>query len=509
MAAIRDGDACRAGAGLRSGLMDDAAATGVDGIDPAQALETALETLAAGFARLPHVPPPLLDARQASVLQEVAERMQDNYPYHHPLYVGQMLKPPHPLARQAYALAQHLNPNNHALDGGRASSRMEREAVAGIAAMIGWERHLGHLCGGGTLANFEALWIGREEYRAHRDAAGGSRGTGHDVPAGGGADGEPAGTVDGAVVASTQAHYTHGRLSRVLGVPFVPVASDAAGRLDVEALHAVLDRRPVATVVATLGTTALGAVDPLDRILRLRDAYGFRVHADAAYGGYFAMAPGLDAATAAAFDALREADSFVVDPHKHGLQPYGCGCVLFRDPAVGVHYRHDSPYTYFTSAALHLGEISLECSRAGAAAVALWATMRALPLERGGAFASMLGACLEAARELYRHCDAHPALAPLQAPALDIVVWAVRAGRASEASALARAVFEAAAARDLHLALVTLPRTLCEPAGAVAAWDEDQLVCLRACVMKPEHRAWMGEIAARLDDAVRAVLAGA
>ena len=74
----------------------------------------------------------------------------------------------------------------------------------------------------------------------------------------------------------------------------------------------------------------------------------------------------------------------MIDPHKHGLQPYGCGCVLFRDPAVGRFYKHDSPYTYFTSTELHLGEISLECSRAGAAAVALWATQRLLPLKPEG-----------------------------------------------------------------------------------------------------------------------------
>ena len=77
----------------------------------------------------------------------------------------------------------------------------------------------------------------------------------------------------------------------------------------------------------------------------------------------------------------------MIDPHKHGLQPYGCGCVLFRDPAVGRFYKHDSPYTYFTSKELHLGEISLECSRAGAAAVALWATQQLLPLTPGGEFA--------------------------------------------------------------------------------------------------------------------------
>ena len=96
------------------------------------------------------------------MLLEVAERMQDNYPYQHPLYAGQMLKPPHPIARLSYALAQYVNPNNHALDGGRASSHMEKEAVAQIAAMFGWTTHLGHLTSGGTMANLEALWVCRE-----------------------------------------------------------------------------------------------------------------------------------------------------------------------------------------------------------------------------------------------------------------------------------------------------------------------------------------------------------
>ena len=54
------------------------------------------------------------------VLSLTARRLGDNYPYFHPLYAGQMLKPPHPVARAAYALAMTINPNNHARDGGRA-----------------------------------------------------------------------------------------------------------------------------------------------------------------------------------------------------------------------------------------------------------------------------------------------------------------------------------------------------------------------------------------------------
>ena len=93
------------------------------------ALIEAAKTLDAGFANLPPFDPQTTGAdRLTEILAETATRLQDNYPYFHPLYVGQMLKPPHPVARLAYALAMFINPNNHALDGGRATSALEKEA---------------------------------------------------------------------------------------------------------------------------------------------------------------------------------------------------------------------------------------------------------------------------------------------------------------------------------------------------------------------------------------------
>ena len=178
--------------------------------------------------------------------------------------------------------------------------------------------------------------------------------------------------------------------------------------MDLAALEERLRAGGIGTVVATLGTTATGSVDPLPEILRLRERYGFRLHADCAYGGYYALADNLAPDAKAAFDGLQAVDSIVIDPHKHGLQPYGCGCVLFRDPAIGGHYRHDSPYTYFSSSELHLGEISLECSRPGAAAVALWTTQRLFPLVRGSEFARMLQDCRAAALELHARIATDP-----------------------------------------------------------------------------------------------------
>src|SRR5262249_53875143 len=100
---------------------------------------------------------------------------------------------------------------------------------------------------------------------------------------------------------------------------------------------------------------------------------------------------------------------------------------LFRDPSVGRFYKHDSPYTYFSSDELHLGEISLECSRPGASAVALWATQRLLPLERGGAFAGGLSDGRAAALDLHARLAADPRFLPAFAPELDIVIWIPRA----------------------------------------------------------------------------------
>jgi len=435
------------------------------------ALRAALDRLDEGFRNLPdpaeRVPG---ETGIESVLAEVAGRLRDNYPYFHPLYAGQMLKPPHPVARAAYALAQWINPNNHALDGGRASSAMEREAVAQIARLFGWDAPdappLGHLCGGGTMANLEALWV------AGRLAPGKT------------------------VVASSQAHYTHGRISAVLGLPFETIPCDRRGRLDLEALASRVARGDVGTVVATLGTTATGSVDPLPEILALAARHGLRVHADAAYGGYFGLAANLAPEARRAFDHLRGADSIVIDPHKHGLQPYGCGCVLFRDPSVGRFYKHDSPYTYFTSRDLHLGEISLECSRPGAAAVALWATLRLLPLVPGGEFAAGLEDCRAAALDLHGRIRADRRFVAAFEPELDIVVWAVRgdAGSVRECSRRAEAVFAEAARRDLHLALAQLPVEFFDLDAAGVARDADRITCLRSVLMKPAHRAWVDAI---------------
>jgi glutamate/tyrosine decarboxylase-like PLP-dependent enzyme len=263
----------------------------------------------------------------------------------------------------------------------------------------------------------------------------------------------------------------------------------------------------IGTVVATMGTTGAGRVDPLDKILELSKKYGFRVHADAAYGGYYRLATNLSDETTKLFQLLNQVDSIVVDPHKHGLQPYGCGCILFKNYETGRFYKHDSPYTYFSSNELHLGEISLECSRAGASAVALWATMQLMPLKIGGEMTENLNKCHLAALKLYEKIENDGRFLGIVEPELDIVVWAPKAKKLSEISRYSHGIFNSAAEKfNLHLALFSYPAELLNEKWSGIEKDTRQVTCLRSCLMKPEHLDFideMWEIVVRCLDGVK------
>lgn len=421
------------------------------------------------------------DERFAAAFASFTERLEDNYPFFHPRYAGQMLKPPHPAAVVGYLAAMLINPNNHALDGGPATARMEREVVRQLAAMFGYgAEHLGHLTTSGTIANLEALFVARELHPGK------------------------------GIAYSSEAHYTHSRMCGVLGAEGHPVAADDGGRMDIAALERLLRTGRVGTVVLTAGTTGLGAVEPVHEALPLCERYGVRVHVDAAYGGFFTLLAGADGPEGlpeAPWRAIARCDSIVVDPHKHGLQPYGCGAVLFRDPAVGRFYLHDSPYTYFTSQDLHLGEISLECSRAGAAAAALWLTFELLPPTPQG-----LGKVLAAGRRAALHwadlIETSECLELFQPPELDIVGYfpvtdPACVSRIDESSAriLAAGMDDPVDPVFVSTLRVAADRLTSRHPGI--ARDAESARILRSVLMKPESEGYVDHLHARLEELAR------
>ncbi len=415
------------------------------------------------------------------------KRLMGNYPFFHPRYAGQMLKPPHPVAIMGYLAAMHINPNNHALDGGPPTGQMEKELVKDLAALFHFpDDTLGHLTSSGTIANLEALWVARHCHPGKK------------------------------IAFSAEAHYTHSRMCEVIGVDTVTVPVDTNGRIDLNALETALQTGEIGTVVMTAGTTGIGAVDRIDEALVLRARYGCRIHVDAAYGGFFALHAWAndDRVPVAPFQAIAGCDSVVVDPHKQGLQPYGCGAVLFRDPSAGRYYKHDSPYTYFTSDELHLGEISLECSRAGAAAGALWLTLQCLPLEAETGLGAVLGANLDATRDWTGRIAGTDELTLYLKPELDILCCFpnVPDGNLSAIDAASARVF-----KDLMddpedpVFLSVLRRSAADFKQRFPNLTSDVPFArvLRSAVMKPAHALYVGHLHQRVVEATRVTLSNA
>ncbi|MEY4390277.1 MAG: hypothetical protein RLZZ400_20 [Actinomycetota bacterium] len=421
-------------------------------------------------------------AKVEEVLGRLTDRLQDNFPYFHPRYAGQMLKPGHPVAMAAYIATMMLNPNNQSIDGGRATTYLEREVILELAKMFGYpEGHLGHLTWSGTTANLEALWVGREI------------------------------NPNGAIAHSADAHYTHNRMGEVLNVKTISIETDERGRMRLDHLEEVLKTGEVGTVVATVGTTGLGAVDPLADIIPLARQYGARVHVDTAYGGFFRLISDhhLETETARHYAAIADSDSVVVDPHKHGLQPYGCGAVLFRDVSVGRFYKHDSPYTYFASKDLHYGEIQLECSRAGASAAALWATLQIFPLSEDGLGQVILGA-RRAATTWYELLESSDSLMPLQRPELDILGYLPRIDSMSKLDAASQAIFEQCANRpreeQVHVATYMLKEEGFKKRGITVNADAASAKILRSVLMKPEHEYWVDGLHKQIEQQAREII---
>jgi len=221
------------------------------------------------------------------------------------------------------------------------------------------------------------------------------------------------------ILAPVTAHYSWSKGAKLLGLgrEQLELLPEKGMRLDADALEAILDRClrdriPVLTVVAVLGTTEYGTVDPIDRVVAARDAMrsrglGFGVHVDGAWGGYLAtlfrnedgsLRAREDVAQAftrfplpevhAAFAALARTDSITVDPHKLGYLPYGAGAFVCRDHRAMALLSEEADYVFDGAASndymaryRRLGQYIPEGSKSGAAAAAVYVTHRVLPLD--------------------------------------------------------------------------------------------------------------------------------
>ncbi len=226
----------------------------------------------------------------------------------------------------------------------------------------------GLITSGGAMANF----VGLKTARDHR--------AGWDVRAEGLAGHPPL-----TLYLSEETHVVSDRGADMLGIGTNGVrhiAVDEDYRIRVDELRAAIadDRaagRVPFAVVASAGTVATGAVDPLDAVADVCAVEGLWMHVDAAYGGPAMLADDLRPA----FAGIERADSIGFDPHKWLYTPHSGGCVVVRNMAhlaesFDVHASYTIQEKEYTQHGIDLGRHGPQFSR-GFWALKVWVSLLA------------------------------------------------------------------------------------------------------------------------------------
>jgi glutamate/tyrosine decarboxylase-like PLP-dependent enzyme len=293
-----------------------AAARYLAGIDEMRAREPNSDQVVAGLGGgLPEAGDGTLQAlaRLAEVAQEGATRSAGPRFFH--FVTGGST----PAALGADWLASALDNNAGLWASSPLASRLEELTVAWMLDLLrlppSWA---GVLTTGATMANFTALAAARQWWGARQGADIAREGLGGLPPV--------------PVLSSGFVHSSTLKALSMLGVGrdrVTVLASDRAGRLDLDGLEAALGRLggAPALVVATAGEVNAGGFDPVAAMAELAHAHGSWLHVDGAFGLFARVSP----LTAPLASGVEEADSAICDGHKWLNVPYDCGFAFVRD----------------------------------------------------------------------------------------------------------------------------------------------------------------------------------
>ena len=196
---------------------------------------------------------------------------------------------------------------------GPGAVRMENLVLSWMMELVGYPASAaGNLTSGGSIANLTSIITARETYGLKSK----------DYPR-------------AVVYVSEHTHHSVGKALHIAGMGecvMRKLALDPQGRIRPESLDSALqsDRQAGLNpwmVIASVGTTNLGSIDPLVPLGELARQHGCWFHADAAYGGFFLLSE----LVRDKLVGMAQADSVVLDPHKTLYIPFGTGAVLVRD----------------------------------------------------------------------------------------------------------------------------------------------------------------------------------
>jgi L-2,4-diaminobutyrate decarboxylase len=366
--------------------------------------------IAARFAE----PLPRDGAPAAEVWDDVWHRVvEHSIQLHHPLYLGHQVAPTLPHAVLADALASLLNQSVAVWEMSPAGTFVEAEVVRWLCEAVGYPAEAdGTLVSGGSAANLTALLAAREArfpgcWRAGTAATRG---------------------LDRAVIlVSPHAHYSIERAAGVMGLgsDAVIAVAERDGMMDPDGLSVALERlqregRAPLAVVATAGSTATGAIDPLDEIADVAARAGVWLHVDGAHGASFLLSDALRPR----LRGIERADSLAWDPHKMLFMPISLGAVLLRERRhLDAAFQQSAPYLFHPqpgeSRSCDGGMRTLQCSRRFDA-LKLWVCLRHHGADH---FARLMEHTVAMTAALYDRLLAMPGWEPCHRPQANILCF--------------------------------------------------------------------------------------
>jgi aromatic-L-amino-acid decarboxylase len=253
----------------------------------------------------------------------------------HPRMFGYVQAPGTAIAAMADLLASTLNANLTAWRSAPAAVEVERLTIDWIKQILGVDvGAVGLFVSGGSMANLAALATAR-------------RAKGPVDLTSAGAQSFPRAM---RVYVSEETHHSIAKAAALLGIGrdnVRVVGVDERFKMRLDDLVAKISEDLEAGhlpffVAASAGTVNTGAFDPLVEVSEVARRFNLWMHVDASYGGFAALAP----SAKSLFDAMREADSVALDPHKWLYLPVDCGCVLYRDAETArATFAHEAEYT--------------------------------------------------------------------------------------------------------------------------------------------------------------------
>jgi L-2,4-diaminobutyrate decarboxylase len=346
---------------------------------------------------------------------------------HHPHAVGHQVAPPLPVAALAELVAATVNNGMAVYEMGPTAVPVEDVVIDWMLAQAGLPTRAhgggGVLTSGGSLGNLTALLAARQASVARAAATG--------------ADPAAAPTL----LSAAEAHYSVARAVAVMGwgaAGLTLVGTDRARRLDPDltrraGLAARADGRRLVALVASAGSTATGAFDPLDELADVAAELGCWLHVDGAHGASLA----LSAQHRHLVRGLHRADSVVWDAHKLLMMPALVTAVLLARRGDGYRaLSQDASYLYAADRGddewWNPGLRTLECTKR-AMSFELYAALRA---HGAPVLASIVDRLIAAGAALAGQVAADPRFELLQAPEANIVCFRHRPAAALGPDAL-------------------------------------------------------------------------